>query len=133
MGEARLEAGKIAEHSVVVGVLAELGIEPRQQDPQPQVAVLPTPLGEPPQGVVKRLASGSTCDMGLSCPVRVPATLEAQKLQAGLRGWGMPAEGHDPRLVRRELPPTLPSSLAQPRVDAVGLCLSLSGSHASRL
>src|SRR6266850_2784928 len=101
LGEERLEPGKVAGHSVVVVIPAELGIEPRQQDPQSQMAVLPTPLGEPLPGVSKLLAGGSACDLGFPYPVLVPATLESQKRNAGLRGWGLPADGHDPRLLGR--------------------------------
>src|SRR5882724_3230225 len=43
---------EVAQRPVVVVIPAELGIEPRKQDPQPQMAVLPTPLGEPLQGVL---------------------------------------------------------------------------------
>ncbi len=61
--------------------------------------------------------------MVFPCPVLVPAKLEAQKLKAGLRCWGLPTEGNDPRLLGRELQPELPQSLAQHRVEAFGLWL----------
>jgi len=128
-GEARLETGQVAWHAVVVVIPAELGSEPRQQDPQPQMAGLPTPWGEPLQGGSSLLACGSACDMVLPCPVLVPATLASQQFTAGLRGWGWPAAGHDPRLLGRSLPPDLPPSLASQRVEAFGLGLSLNCTH----
>jgi hypothetical protein len=65
-----------------------------------------------------------------ACPARSLAQSHSQPRNAPLViGAGGPTIGHAPRLVRRELPPTLPSLLAQPRVDAVGLCLSLKCVH----
>lgn len=74
----------IPEHSVVIVVAPELGIQYTEVPLERKVTMRPAPLGERGQGIAKLLPGGTPNDHISSPSIDSPAEFEAQKLKARL-------------------------------------------------
>ena len=101
--EELLKTGKVAVDPVVVVVSTELGIQSCKQHWPTLMSVRLAPLGEALQGVPSLLPRGPAVEMVVPRPILPPATLETQKLEAGLCYRWLPTTRDHSRLLRRQL------------------------------
>jgi hypothetical protein len=93
-----LQAGGVPMDSGVMVIPTACGVQPLEQDWQPEGATLLTPRGEALERGPELLPGGPACEVLAPLALLSPPPLEPQQLAARLAGLSVPTEREDPGL-----------------------------------
>jgi hypothetical protein len=121
--EELLEARAVPMPSVVVIVPPEFAVQLLKQPPEPQMAILPAPLGEARQRSPQLRARRAPLQLRLPRSILPPVTLKPQDRKPSLAGRRVTAEGEDTGLLGRQGQPEFLQAWPQGRLEPLRFLL----------